>query len=47
MEYDLQIIVDLFVLFCTVGFPIGLVMCIAEKLVDIMKRFILGKKVVI
>lgn len=45
MDYDIQIIVNMFVAFCKIGFPIALVMNIAEKLISIFQDFVMGRNV--
>ena len=45
MDYNIQTIVDLYSSFMLIGFPIGIVMLIAEKLTLWFQDFILGKNV--
>lgn len=45
MDYDIQIIINMFIAFCKVGFPIALVMNICEKLTSIFQDFVMGKNV--
>lgn len=44
MEVDYQVVVNLYTTLMLIGFPIGLVMLIAEKLIYIFQDFVLGKK---
>ena len=45
MEIDYQIIVDLIANLGIIVFPISLIFCISEKLVDIFLNFVIGKRV--
>ena len=45
MEIDYQIIVDLIANLGIIVFPIALIFCIVEKLVDIFLNFVIGKRV--
>lgn len=45
MEIDYQIIVDLIANLGIIVFPIALIFCISEKLIDIFLNFVTGKRV--
>ena len=45
MDYDIQIIVDLFVTFMKHGYPIALVILIIIRVTDIFTDFVLGRRV--
>ncbi len=45
MEYDIQVIVDLFVTFMKHGYPIALVILIVIKVTNIFTDFVLGRRV--
>lgn len=45
MEYDIQVIVDLFVTFMKHGYPIALVILIVIKITNIFTDFVLGRRV--
>lgn len=45
MEYDIQIIVNLFVTFMQHGYPIALVILIIIRVTDIFTDFVLGRRV--
>lgn len=45
MELDYQIIINLITNIGIIVFPIALIFCIAEKLIDIFINFVSGKRV--
>ncbi len=45
MDYDIQVIVDLFVTFMKHGYPIALVILIVIRVTEIFTDFVLGRRV--
>ena len=47
MIIDYQVVMNLFINCFTFAFPIGLIMLICEKILDIFQNFVLGRKEII
>lgn len=45
MQVDYQVIINMYASVFALGFPIGLIMLIGEKLVFMFQDFVLGKRV--
>lgn len=45
MDYDVQVIIDLFVSFLKHGYPIALVIMIVIRVTNIFTDFVLGRRV--